>query len=130
MYRINNKDFKILTTYKEFLDQLDRYLANVPRNDIYYKDLIRDISIDLLEIIVGLDKYEEILEIEKCKRQVKAKISLIDFLIDRFYSKGYISEGMCEKLALNLVNINKMVNGWIKSIIDDKSENVWLTMCL
>lgn len=124
MYRINNKDFKILTTYKEFLDQLDRYLANVPRNDIYYKDLIRDVSMNLLEIIVSIDKYENIEEIEKQKRQVKAKISPIDFLIDRFYTKGYISEGMCEKLALNLASVNKMVNGWIKSIIDDKSQNV------
>lgn len=51
MFRINNNDFKILQKYKSFLMNLDNSLENIPRKDMYFKDKIKNISLDVLKDI-------------------------------------------------------------------------------
>ena len=51
MFRINNNDFKILQKYKLFLMNLDNSLENFPRKDMYFKDRIKNISLDVLKDI-------------------------------------------------------------------------------
>ena len=95
MFRINNNDFKILQKYKSFLMNLDNSLENIPRKDIYFKDRIKNISLDVLSI--------------------KANIALLDFMLERLLLKKYISEKNLYKLASELVEINKMVTGWLNN---------------
>ena len=52
MFRINNNDFKILIKYKDFLNELDNMLENVPRKDMYFKDKIRKEALNNLELIM------------------------------------------------------------------------------
>lgn len=52
MFRINNNDFKILQKYKIFLMNLDNSLENIPRKDMYFKDRIKNVSLDVLKDIL------------------------------------------------------------------------------
>lgn len=109
MFRINNNDFKILIKYKEFLNELDRYLENVPRKDMYFKDKIRREALNNLEIIMlaSIDNNKALYPF------IKSKIGFLDFMLERLFNKRYISEKALYSLSQRLVEINKMVNGWL-----------------
>lgn len=112
MFRINNNDFKILDRYKTFLVNLDNLLENVPRKDMYFKDRIRNCSLDILELIIKLNTDNDV----NVEFIIKSKISMMDFLLERLYVKKYISEKALVMIGNQLVEINRMVGGLINSI--------------
>ena len=109
MFRINNNDFKILQKYKIFLMNLDNSLENIPRKDMYFKDRIKNVSLDVLKDIL-LCSYDTS-SVSLYRTSIKANISLLDFMLERFLLKKYISEKNLYKLVTDLVEINKMVTG-------------------
>jgi len=113
MFRINNNDFKILQKYKVFLMNLDNSLENIPRKDMYFKDRIKNVSLDVLKDIL-LCSYDTS-SVSSYKTSIKANIALLDFKLERLLLKKYISEKNLYKLATDLVEINKMVNGWLNN---------------
>ena len=113
MFKISNNDFKILQKYKTFLFSLDNLLEGIPRKDMFFKDKIREISFDLLNNIFlfsyansSLDDYKTI---------IKSDIAMLDFMFERLLSKRYINDTMAYKLGNQLVEINKMVTGWLNT---------------
>ena len=122
MFRINNNDFKILQKYKTFLMNLDNSLENIPRKDIYFKDRIKNISLDVLKYIL-LCSYDTS-SVKMYRTSIKANIALLDFMLERLLLKKYISEKNLYKLASELVEINKMVTGWLNN---NESKLVWFT---
>lgn len=44
---------------------------------------------------------------------IKSKIAFLDFMLERLFNKRYISEKSLYNLSTKLVEINKMVNGWL-----------------
>lgn len=112
MFRINNNDFKILSKYKEFLLELDNVLENVPRKDMFYKDKIKEVGIELLNEIIESSYSDDKLSYFA---SIKTKISVIDFELERFYNKKYISLKAVNSLGLKLVEINKMLKGFLKN---------------
>ena len=112
-FRINNNDFKILQKYKTFLMNLDNSLENIPRKDIYFKDRIKNISLDVLKCIL-LCSYDTS-SVKMYRTSIKANIALLDFMLERLLLKKYISEKNLYKLASELVEINKMVTGWLNN---------------
>ena len=113
MFRINN-DFKILQKYKSFLMNLDNSLENIPRKDMYFKDRIKNIYLDVLKGILLLCSYDTS-SVKMYKTSIKANIALLDFMLERLLLKIYISEMNLYKLANELVEINKMVTGWLNN---------------
>lgn len=113
MFRISNNDFKILIKYKEFLNDLDNILENVPRKDMYFKDKVRDVSMELLYDIFYFSYDSSNLEIYKAR--IKSNIAMIDFMLERLFDKKYINEKALFKIGKILVEINKMVTGWVNS---------------
>ena len=113
MFRINNNDFKILQKYKIFLMNLDNSLENIPRKDMYFKDRIKNVSLDVLKDIL-LCSYDTS-SVSLYRTSIKANIALLDFMLERLLLKKYISEKNLYKLATDLVEINKMVNGWLNN---------------
>ena len=112
MFRINNNDFKILQKYKTFLMNLDNSLKNIPRKDMYFKDRIKNISLDVLkDILLSYDTSS----VKMYRTSIKANIALLDFMLERLLLKKYISEKNLYKLASELVEINKMVTGWLNN---------------
>lgn len=122
MFRINNNDFKILQKYKSFLMNLDNSLENIPRKDMYFKDKIKNISLDVLKDIL-LWSYDTS-SVKMYRTSIKANIALLDFMLERLLLKKYISEKNLYKLANELVEINKMVTGWLNN---SESKLIWFT---
>ena len=122
MFRINN-DFKILQKYKSFLMNLDNSLENIPRKDMYFKDRIKNIYLDVLKGILLLCSYDTS-SVKMYKTSIKANIALLDFMLERLLLKIYISEMNLYKLANELVEINKMVTGWLNN---SESKLIWFT---
>ena len=113
MFRINN-DFKILQKYKSFRMNLDNSLENIPRKDMYFKDRIKNIYLDVLKGILLLCSYDTS-SVKMYRTSIKANIALLDFMLERLLLKKYISEKNLYKLASELVEINKMVTGWLNN---------------
>lgn len=109
MFKINNNDFKILQKYKLFLIDLDNALENIPRKDMFYRDKIKETVLTLLDLILVASYSDK----QDYFSKIKARISLIDFELERLTIKKYISLKVLEKLGLQLVEINKMVTGWL-----------------
>lgn len=120
MFRINNNDFKILQKYKIFLMNLDNSLENISRKDMYFKDRIKNVSLDVLKDIL-LCSYDTS-SVSSYRTSIKANIALLDFMLERLLLKKYISEKNLYKLATDLVEINKMVTGWLNN---HESKFVW-----
>ena len=113
MLYISNNDFKILTKFKDFLMKVDNYLENVPRKDMYYKDMIRNCMIEFLNYIFLISYEEDINNIKRLKGIIKSKLAMLDFMLERLYIKKYISEKALYNLGNDLVEINKMTTSWI-----------------
>lgn len=113
MFRINNNDFKILVKYKEFMNKMDDLLENVPRRDMYYKDELKDTLNHLLKYIFKSSYESDNNELNVNYVEIKSDIALIDFMLDRLHSKKYLSEKALYKIGNDLIEINKMVTGWI-----------------
>jgi hypothetical protein len=123
MSKINNKDFLIISKYKNFIINLDNLLDNIPKKDIIYKDRIKSSSIDILKSIFIIDNSSNINEINNNYSNIKANISLIDFYLERFLLKRYLSNSNVEKLTIKLIEINKMSYVWVNNKIKALNEN-------
>lgn len=118
MFQVISNDFKILAKFKLFVELVDRTLENVPRKDKYYKDKVRSVCMQTLELIITLSflEYKD----SNIELKLKTNISLLDFLVDRLYSLEYISEKRVYELGRSLTEILKMASGLAKSKDENK----------
>ncbi len=116
MFRISNNDFKILIKYKNFLNNLDDILENVPRKDMYFKDKIRSVSLRCLENIFYASYNES--NIDDYTTLIKGDLAMLDFLLERLFLKKYISEKALYKIGNDLIEINRMTTSWLKGLQD------------
>ena len=77
------------------------------------KDRIKNISLEVLKDIL-LCSYDTS-SVKMYRTSIKANIALLDFMLERLLLKKYISEKNLYKLASELVEINKMVTGWLNN---------------
>ena len=119
----NAKEFLILTKYKEFINILDDVIENIPKKDIYYKNKLKEISINLLYYINKTDNEEDYNKINNYKVEIKSLIELIDYILERLYIKKYISKNNINKLGYKLIEINKMSSKWMENKISYASGN-------
>lgn len=119
----NAKEFLILTKYKEFITMLDDVMENIPKKDIYYKNKLKEISINILYYINKTNNEEDYNKIDTYKVEIKSLIELIDYILERLYIKKYISKNSINKLGYKLIEINKMSSKWIENKISYASGN-------
>ena len=119
----NSKEFLILTKYKEFINLLDDVIENIPKKDIYYKNKLKEISINLLYYINKTNNEEDYNKIDTYKVEIKSLIELIDYILERLYIKKYISKNSINKLGYKLIEINKMSSKWMENKISYASGN-------
>ena len=119
----NAKEFLILTKYKEFMNLFDDVIENVPKKDIYYKNKLKEISINLLYYINKTNNEEDYNKINSYKVEIKSLIELIDYILERLYIKKYISKNSINKLGYKLIEINKMSSKWMENKISYASGN-------
>ena len=119
----NSKEFLILTKYKEFINLLDDVIENIPKKDIYYKNKLKEISINILYYINKTNNEEDYNKIDTYKVEIKSLIELIDYILERLYIKKYISKNSINKLGYKLIEINKMSSKWMENKISYASGN-------
>ena len=108
---------------KEFINLLDDVIENIPKKDIYYKNKLKEISINLLYYINKTNNEEDYNKINSYKVEIKSLIELIDYILERLYIKKYISKNSINKLGYKLIEINKMSSKWMENKISYASGN-------
>ena len=115
MFKIISNDFNILNKYKVFIIELDNLIENIPRKDYFYKDKIRTVSNYILELILKCNYESDNFNINNYLVNIKGCIAYLDFLLDRLYDMKYINSKNLYNITLKLIEINKMVTGWLNN---------------
>lgn len=112
---MNNK-FKIIIEIKNFAFNLDDILCRLPNREKVLKDKFRVLIYEIIELVYKSnylynDKWNE--ERIIIQANVLSKISMLDFLLEESYRKGYLSESVFKNKTNSLTELNKMIKGWI-----------------
>ena len=119
----SSKEFLILTKYKDFMNILDKIIENIPKKDYFYKNKLKELSIELLYFINKTNNEDNYKLISSYKVEINSLINTIDYIIERLFIKGYISETSLKKVSYKLSEINRMSNKWLDNKIDYDSKN-------
>lgn len=112
MVASNNDKFLILKKTKEFILSLENMLITFPKKDMITRSKMYDTSVDLLECIIKAN-HEKNKDIKHTYQiEAIAKISKLDFYLERAYKFHYISEKMCQKKSGELLVIYRMLLSW------------------
>mgnify|MGYP004574565277 FL=1 len=98
---------------KKVMLELEKCINCIIESHKYFKDRIKNISLDVLKDIL-LCSYDTS-SVKMYRTSIKANIALLDFMLERLLLKKYISEKNLYKLTNELVEINKMVTGWLNN---------------
>lgn len=111
----NEDKFKLVSNIKKFILDSETLLQNVPRYDFYNRDRFRN---DITEILYTVYLANNINDIDKRKVyqiEICAKLSMVDFYLERAYIFKYISEKQLYNYTKRLEELIKMTKGWMKS---------------
>lgn len=107
--------FKLASLVKEYILECDALLSNIPRRDYYNRDKIKDDITNVLYLIYFTNNMEDKNNRLSYQYDILARLSMIDFYLERAYLLKYISEKQLRKYSKKLETIIKMTKGWIKS---------------
>ena len=110
----NDNEFKIPRLIKDFILSLEEYLINYPKKEFELRNRLVYDSYNLLELVYEAN-YTDISKRKELQIKAMVKINILDFYLESSFKKKIISEKQCMKLSNKLLNINKMMFGWIKS---------------
>lgn len=119
----SSKEFLILTKYKDFMNILDKIIENIPKKDYFYKNKLKELSIELLYFINKTNNEDNYKLISSYKVEINSLINTIDYIIERLFIKGYIAKTSLKKVSYKLSEINRMSNKWLDNKIDYDSKN-------
>lgn len=102
----------IIREVKAFIESLDKILINLPRREVVLKERFKKDSYDLLELVYMANQME-VKDRQHYQRQCLTKISMLDYYLEVCFKKKYMSEKQVLKRSRKLLQINKMMYGWI-----------------
>lgn len=109
---MKTNEFRIITHLKKFILSLDDILINFPKKEKVLKDKIKETSYEVLELIEYTNLITDKIDYQY---QIISKLSMLDFYFEEALKKNYISEKQCRNKGNELLEITKMVYGWIKN---------------
>ena len=77
----SSKEFLILTKYKDFMNILDKIIENIPKKDYFYKNKLKELSIELLYSINKTNNEDNYIAgalVVKCKDKISILVSGYD----------------------------------------------------
>ncbi len=104
--------FRVIEFTRNFILAIDKELDNFPKKDIEIKNRLRQNSYDLLEMEYEANEVKDIEYKRSMLYKIKAKIKVIDFLLNLSYDKKLITEKKYNKLGLTMEDIIKYITGW------------------
>lgn len=99
----------IITNIKKTIIFIDNIIINYPKTDMVLKD---NINTSLYELLY-LGYKANITQDKQYKQELIIKIKLIDFYLKISLDKKYISYKKYIQITNHLINIVKMIYGWI-----------------
>ena len=102
---------------------LDKIIENIPKKDYFYKNKLKELSIELLYFINKTNNEDNYKLISSYKVEINSLINTIDYIIERLFIKGYIAETSLKKVSYKLSEIKRMSNKWLDNKIDYDSKN-------
>lgn len=101
----------IATKTKQTIEYINKTVSNYPHNDKELQNRIINTSYDLLENIY----YANLTKDGNLMKNIIVKIKMIDYFLKISYHKKLISLKRYESIGNYLLEINKMVNVWMKN---------------
>ena len=111
----NNDKFKLASLVKKIILDSEDLIVNIPRSDYYNRDKFRDDITNILYLIYLANNIEDKDNRLKYQYDILARLSMIDFYLERAYLLKYISQKQLYNYTKKLEEIIKMTKGWIKS---------------
>lgn len=111
----NEEKFKIASNVKKFILESEKMLENIPRYDFYNRDKFRNDITELLRLVYLANLEEDKTLKKRYQLDICARISMLDFYLERAYILKYISEKQLYNYTKRLEEILKMTKGWMKS---------------
>lgn len=112
-----NDKLLIITKLKRTIEYIDKSLDNYPHRYIELKNKIRNDLDTMLEYCyIANQGYDR----EKYQKLLIVKIKMIDYYLKTSYKKELISKKKYESISKHLLDINKMIYGWINSDEENK----------
>lgn len=103
--------FIILNKVKKTIIYIEKMTENYPRTEYILKNNILDKSHNLLELVYKSNIYKEI----SFMKEIIVNIRMLEYYIKKSYDKKIITIKKYEIVGNYLLEINKMVNVWIKN---------------
>lgn len=103
-------NFKIIIKIKYLISYFDKILINFPNNEKVLKDKISNNLYDILEFTYLANEQNDKIYIKK----VIVKIKMLDFYLKISCDKKYLSYKKYSKSSLHLLEILRMLYGWVK----------------
>ena len=113
--KLFEEKFKLAVLLKKFILESEDLLLNVPRKDYYNRDRFRDDITDILYLVYLANNTKDKIKRLSFREEILARISMIDFYLERAYLYKYISEKQLHNFSSKLEVIIKVVKAWIKS---------------
>ena len=104
--------FKLITKIKLFILESEKMLENIPRYDFYNRDRFREDITEVLHLVYLANNIDDKLIYQQ---DILARLSMIDFCLERAYNFKYISKKQLYKYSYKLEEIIKMTKGWMNS---------------
>lgn len=106
--------FKLVSNIKKFILDTENLTANIPRSDYYNRDKFKNDITEVLYLVHLGNNTTDISEKKHYQVQVIAKLSVIDFYLERAYVLKYINEKQLYNYTNKLEVLIKMTKGWMK----------------
>ena len=113
--KLNEEKFKLAVLIKKFILDSENLLLNVPKKDYYNRDRFRDDITDILYSVYLANNTKSKDKRLEMQEEILARLSMIDFYLERAYLYKYISENKLHIFSSRLEVIIKVVKAWIKS---------------
>lgn len=109
---MKKEKFLVVDFTRTLILNIDTELENFPKKDIEIKNRLRQNSFDLLELEYEANETKDLARKMELLYKLKAKIKIIDFLLNLSYDKKLITEKKYYKLGRNMEDILKFATGW------------------
>ena len=122
MSSLSNKKFVITNKTKKMILDLVKLTENTPKAFVYCKEQILKVSFDLLKNILIVNNLESSSsEIKLYIAKINSNLFMIDFFLEMYLERKWISEKNLLDFTKKLEEISKMISVWSSGILNVKS---------
>ena len=111
--RFNDK-LILASKLKKFIFESENLLHNIPRYDFYNRDRFRNDITEILHLVYLANAVDDITLKKGYQFDVLARLSMIDFYLERAHVLKYISEKQLFTFTAKLEELIRIAKGWMK----------------